>query len=101
MIISNEESETTVEISGRIDTATVMTFENELKPIMELKSKIIVINCRELEYINSSGLRAFLTLQKNVQKNSSQLVLDNMNDIIKEIFDMTGFSEIFTINKKK
>jgi anti-sigma B factor antagonist/stage II sporulation protein AA (anti-sigma F factor antagonist) len=57
--------------------------------------KETVIDCAELDYISSSGLRQFLTLQKTASAKQGKLVLKNMKPEIKEIFEMTGFTALF------
>ena len=62
-----------------------------------MKKKDIDIDCTDLEYTSSQGLRAFLLLQKNVNAKGGQMVLRHMNPMVKEVFDITGFSNIITI----
>lgn len=68
-----------------------------MAPLLEGGNPDIELDCSELEYISSSGLRLFLTLQKSVNARGGKLVIKNMNSQIKEIFNMTGFSRIMTI----
>lgn len=89
--------QTIVVISGRIDTTNVQEFDKKLKPVFEQKPARLVLDCAQLEYISSSGLRVFLILQKTVMAYNGSLVLRAMRPEIKEVFDMTGFSSIFTL----
>ena len=57
----------------------------------------IVIDCEKMEYTSSQGLRMFLMLQKSVNAHSGKMVLVNMRPQVKEVFDITGFSNIITI----
>lgn len=86
-----------IKIAGRVDTIASPGFEQSLAPIIDERGLDVVIDCSGMEYISSSGLRVFLTLQKAVAKNGGSLQIVSMNDDIREIFDMTGFSKIFTI----
>jgi anti-anti-sigma factor len=92
--ISNDD-QTIVTIQGRLDTLNAVDFEKAIAPILAGNMKAVVINCEALDYISSSGLRLFLTLQKTSNAKLGQLILKGMKPDIKEIFDMTGFSAMF------
>ncbi|MGN0211778.1 MAG: STAS domain-containing protein [Muribaculaceae bacterium] len=96
-IISQNGNDTIIKISGRLDTIASTKFEQCIAPISGLANASIVVDCSELQYISSSGLRIFLSLQKNVAANNGIMVLKSLGSDIREIFDMTGFSSIFTI----
>jgi len=89
--------QTIITLKGRLDTVSAPDFEKAMSPIIAGAMKDVVIDCNELDYISSSGLRQFLTLQKNAHAKQGQLTLRGMKDDIKEIFDMTGFTSIFRI----
>lgn len=79
----------TVELEGRLDTNTAPKLEEELKK--DLASvKELILDFKKLKYISSAGLRLILSLQKIMNKQGS-LVLENVNDLIMEIFESTGF----------
>ncbi len=85
----------TVELEGRLDTNTAPKLEEELKK--DLASvKELILDFKKLKYISSAGLRLILSLQKIMNKQGS-LVLENVNDLIMEIFESTGFLDILTI----
>jgi anti-anti-sigma factor len=86
-----------VALDGRLDTACAPDVENELRPLLEVQNKDICVDCKDLAYISSSGLRLFMSLQKACTKNSTKLTLKAMRPEIKEVFEMTGFTLIFTI----
>ncbi len=83
------------EISGRIDTVTVAEAEKTLKENIENVNEL-VLDFKDLDYISSAGLRLLLTLQKIMNKQGTMKIL-NVNETINEIFEVTGFSEILTI----
>ena len=85
----------TVAISGRLDTTTAPELEEALKESMDGISEL-VIDFTETEYISSAGLRVLLSAQKTMNKQGSMKVL-NVNETIMEIFDITGFADILTI----
>lgn len=95
--ISKEGDKTLVVIDGRIDTTTVEQFQKAANALMEEENPDIDIDCTALSYTSSQGLRTFLMLQKSVMKHGGKMVLRNMNPQVKEVFDITGFSNIITI----
>lgn len=84
-----------VSLMGRLDTTTAPELEAELKDsyagIEELK-----LDFSSLEYISSAGLRVLLSAQKIMNKQGS-MIINNVSEDIMEIFDVTGFSDILTI----
>ncbi len=86
-----------VELKGRIDTTNADQFQQEVSPLMEGDQLDIDIDCAEMTYTSSQGLRTFLLLQKSVNARGGKMVLHNMNPMVKEVFDITGFSNIITI----
>jgi anti-anti-sigma factor len=84
-------------IDGRIDTLNSTTLETELDQLRSSGKAKIIINCTDLKYISSSGLRVFLNAQKKALTSQGQLSLCNMQPAIREIFDISGFSSIFSI----
>jgi anti-sigma B factor antagonist len=82
-------------ISGRLDTANATVFENGIQPLLEHADQEIRLDCQDLQYISSSGLRQFLALRKAVAAKGGKLVVLNVNDAIKDIFKMTGFTSLF------
>lgn len=80
---------------GELDTAAAPETETALQPLLDSKGKDIVIDCTELEYIASSGLRLLLGILKKAQEVGSRVVLKNVNDVVKDVLDLTGFVSIF------
>lgn len=96
-IITTNADKTSVTLNGRLDTTNVREFEKQIAGLYDPAILSIEMDCIDFTYISSSGLRIFLILQKSVMARGGTLVLLNMRDEIKEVFDMTGFSAIFTI----
>lgn len=97
VVIKQQEKKTMVELQGRIDTTNADQFQQEISPLMEGDQPDIDIDCAEMTYTSSQGLRIFLLLQKSVNARGGKMVLRNMNPMVKEVFDITGFSNIITI----
>ena len=81
--------------NGRLDTVSAVDFEKALSVLKGKNSLNLIIDCSGLSYISSTGLRIFLSLQKEVNVANGRLKILNMSEIIKEIFDMTGLSQLF------
>ena len=95
-IKKNLENETlTLEIEGRLDTMTAPELEAELKQSLEGITTLI-LDMAELAYVSSAGLRVILGAQKQMSKQGS-MVIRNVNDAVMEVFDVTGFVDILTI----
>ena len=85
----------TIAVGGRLETTTAPELDavvkNELDGVTDL-----VFDFSDLDYVSSAGLRVLLTAQKKMNAQGSMKVI-NVNEIISEIFDVTGFSDILTI----
>lgn len=87
-------SKLNIGLEGRLDTTTAPQLESELKDLAGVTE--LVFDMATLEYVSSAGLRVLLAAQKVMNKQGS-MVIRNANDDIKDIFDVTGFSDILTI----
>ena len=85
----------TVKIAGRLDTNTAPELDEELKASID-GVEDLVLDFEELDYISSAGLRVLLSTQKTMNKQGSMTVT-GVSDMIMEIFEVTGFSDILTI----
>lgn len=84
-------------VDGRLDTTQSDAFEKEMMQVLEEGNKKIIMDCSGLNYISSSGLRIFLTMQKRMMAVGGTFKICNLQPSIQEIFDMSGFSMIFSI----
>ena len=87
--------ELTVALEGRLDTATSPALEAELKNSLEGVEKL-VFDFASLEYLSSAGLRVLLGAQKIMNK-QGEMIVRNVNETIMEIFEVTGFCDVLTI----
>lgn len=85
----------TLALEGRLDTITAPQLEATLKNALP-GVEALVLDLGKLEYISSAGLRVLLTAQKTMNKQGTMKV-KNANEMILEIFEVTGFSDILTI----
>lgn len=88
--------ELTLKIEGRIDTTTAPALEDELKHSVSAAVQTLILDFAQVAYISSAGLRVLLAAQK-VMRKQGNMVVRNVNDMVMEVFEITGFSDILTI----
>ncbi len=88
-----------ISLIGRLDTMTAPQLEKEINGSTLEDIETVTLNMRELEYISSSGLRVILMLYKKLTGIGGKLKIVNVNDMIMELFSMTGMSEYLDIEK--
>ena len=84
-----------VALEGRLDTTTAPQLEDELKKSLDDISEL-VIDLGALEYISSAGLRVLLSAFK-IMRNKGKMKVTNANELVKEVFEVTGFSDFLPI----
>lgn len=87
-----------VTLEGELDTVAATEVNEKLQPLYTANSKDVVIDCTDLEYIASSGLRILVSIVKGARASGNKVVLRNVNDDIKEVFKMTGFTSLFEMS---
>lgn len=95
IIKSLEGNTLSIALEGRLDTTTAPQLEAELKQSIADNTELI-LDFAKLEYISSAGLRVLLAAQKVMNK-QGKMVIRNVNDVISEVFEVTGFADILTI----
>ena len=92
---TKNEKNVTVELDGRLDTNTAPELDAALGELME-GAESLVLDFEKLEYVSSAGLRVLLSAQKTMSK-QGEMKLVHVNETIGEIFEVTGFCDILTI----
>ena len=82
-------------LEGEMDTSAAMEVEETLKPLHESAGKDVYIECKDLAYIASSGLRILLGILKAAKATGSKVVLCHVNEDILSVFKLTGFINLF------
>ena len=90
-----DQTKATVALSGRLDTFTAPELDDALKGVYDGITEL-VIDFADLEYISSAGLRVLLTAQKTMNEQGT-MVVTNVNDVVMDILEITGFVDILTI----
>lgn len=83
-------------LKGRLDTITAPQLENELKTSLE-GIRNLILEMAALDYVSSAGLRVILSAQKKMNARKGKMVVRHCNEMILDVFSMTGFLDILTI----
>ena len=85
-----------IAVSGRIDSSNALAFESCLSAYISQKFDTLTIDAEKLSYISSAGLRVLIKLRRNAE---NTITIENTTDDVYQIFDMTGFSQLFKVKK--
>jgi len=85
-------------IKGRLDTINYSILEKRLTELLDQNIDRILINCAQMDYVSSSGLRILLMALKRITMVKGKFVLCNLQENIREIFEISGFTTIFEIH---
>ncbi len=86
-----------VSVKGRMDAVTAPEFEKAVETMMSEGETAFVVDLAELDYISSAGLRSILALTKKLKTNGGSLHLAALQDAVREVFDISGFSSIIPV----
>ena len=95
-IIINHGNELKICLKGRLDTNTSPEFDKVIKN-EKITEDLVILDFKDLEYISSAGLRILLATKKALDAEGKKFEIHNINDVVKEVFNVTGFSNILTI----
>lgn len=95
--ISRENSEVIVAFIGRLDTIASQEIAPQMSELSADAGSTIILDCNELSYISSSGLRIFLTLRKEAAEKGGKVIVRGISKEIRSVFMMTGFLNLFEI----
>ena len=87
-----------ISLNGRLNVTTTGDLEAVFNKLIEEKETKVLVECRDLEYISSAGLRVLLIAQKKVNALGTEMKIIGVHESVKEIFDITGFSGIMKID---
>jgi anti-sigma B factor antagonist len=87
----------TLLLSGRIDSITCNLLNEEIDNLLNENCQKMILDFAEVDYISSAGLRVILAAQKKVSSKNLEFELTNLSESIKNIFNITGFSQILKI----
>lgn len=86
-----------VSVSGRLDAVSSPDFDQELGLLMDKGETSFVFDMNGLDYISSAGLRSFLKIAKKLKAKSGKIALGSLQDIVKQVFEVSGFNQIIPV----
>lgn len=87
----------TARLVGRLDTPAAVDVTSAIQPLLDHADRTLVLDCSEMTYISSSGLRIFLTIRKAAAAAGGRVVVEGLSPEIRQVFMMTGFLQLFEI----
>ena len=95
--IKKNEQETIVCITGELDTTATTEQADKLQQVLDIAGEKLEIDCTDLEYISSAGLRFFMQLKRESEAKGGSIKICHLNEDVADIFRMSGFQNIFEI----
>ena len=95
--IKKETGETIALMSGRLDTPASLEVAPDFEELKACADGTIVLDCTDMSYISSSGLRLFLSLRKAAAEKGGRIIVRGISNEIRSVFMMTGFLNLFEI----
>ena len=92
---TEENNNYVMRLEGRLDTSASTQAGRDMQVLYDCAGHDIILDCSKLEYISSSGLRIFLAVLKNANKNGSKVTISGMSDDLRQVFDEIGFTNLF------
>ncbi len=93
--INEQEGKLVAVLEGDLDNVASTQAERNLAPVFDCADKDVVIDCTDLNYISSSGLRILLNIYKHTRTNGHNAILKGLKDDVKEVFQISGFLQLF------
>ena len=95
--IDNNAQETRIKLGGELDVVATTNQTDELNKVLAIADQALEIDCSELEYISSAGLRFFMQLKRESEAKGGSIRISHLNEDVNDIFRMSGFQNIFEI----
>ena len=95
--IQTEGKETIVKIMGELDSIATTEQADELQKVVDKADKALTVDCSELEYVSSAGLRFFMRLKRETEAKGGSIRITHLNEDVADIFRISGFENIFEI----
>jgi stage II sporulation protein AA (anti-sigma F factor antagonist) len=86
-----------ISVKGRLDAVTSPVLEKDLTELMAGGEKFLIVDLGDLDYISSAGLRTILASTKRLKEKQGKLLLASLKSVVKEVFEISGFSSIIPI----
>ncbi len=99
IITEKKDSKLDIRLEGRLDTTTAPELDKEIMANLD-GVKDLTLDFSDLMYISSAGLRVILSCQKKMNAAAGRMVIKNANELVMEIFETTGLTDILTIENE-
>lgn len=99
--IEREDGTLVVQVDGRIDGVTAPEFENAIKTAIGESDRAVIVNFESVSYISSAGLRAVLLIAKYLGQRDAKFALYALGELIREVFEISGFDHIIQLRATK
>lgn len=86
-----------IAVDGRLDTTTASDFETQFLELLANKQMNVLVDLNGVEYMSSAGLRSILSLGKKVKSEGRSMSFCNLQGMVKEVFEVSGFTSIFSV----
>ncbi len=86
-----------ISLKGRLDAVTTPMLEKDLTELMAGGERFLILDLGNLDYISSAGLRTILAVTKKLREKQGRLLLASLKSVVREVFDISGFSSIIPI----
>ena len=103
MAVTIERQDNTIiaQVSGRVDGTNAAEFQDDLIPVTEGSNQSVILDIGELSYISSAGLRVILLIARTLRSKDATFIVCSPTDSIREIFEISGFSQIIPIHNSQ
>lgn len=95
--LSFEDAILVMKIIGKVDTIAAADFQERVEGALALGARRVILDVRDMAYISSAGLRSVLIVSRKAQSMGVELIFCGMNEIVRKIFHVSGFSQITKI----
>ncbi|MDR1980710.1 MAG: STAS domain-containing protein [Tannerellaceae bacterium] len=95
--VTEKDDRTVIKISGRLDIVSSVEFEKSVNSLFESGVRNILVDCSDMEYTSSAGLRVFLLMRKRIESNKGKLILKALKPEVESVFRMVGFLSMFDL----
>lgn len=92
-----EKGRIVLEITGRIDAISASDFQEQSLAALNDCEQMLLLDCSAVEYVSSAGLRSFLVIAKMAAARNISVVLCNLQNIVREVFEISGFDSFFEV----
>lgn len=97
LIIQEQEKEVLAEFNGRLDTPASLEIAPQTETLMSAAAKTIILDCTNMDYISSAGLRIFMKLRKASAEKGGKIILKGLNEVVSDVFMMVGLLNLFEV----